>query len=88
MDSGWLAGPLFLRRRLSVRGGEGCGMNREMVDAVLACYQFDGPVLSCEPCGSGHINETYRATCGLQEGKTRRYVLQRMNRSVFADIDG
>ena len=88
MDSGGLAGPLFLRRRLSVRGGEGCGMNREMVDAVLACYQFDGPVLSCEPCGSGHINETYRVTCGLQEGKTRRYVLQRMNRSVFADIDG
>ena len=40
-------------------------MNREMVDAVLACYQFDGPVLSCEPCGSGHINETYRVTCGL-----------------------
>ena len=63
-------------------------MNREMVDAVLACYQFDGPVLSCEPCGSGHINGTYRVTCGLQEGKTRRYVLQRMNRSVFADIDG
>ena len=63
-------------------------MSESMLRAVLECYNFDGPILSCEPCGSGHINETYRVTCSQPGGRTRRYVLQRMNRSVFQDIDG
>ena len=36
-------------------------------------------VVSVEPYGSGHINDTYRLTYGT--GK--HYILQKMNRSIF-----
>ncbi len=47
-------------------------------------FQFHGPVLSCEPHGNGHINDTYLVTCGTP-GAPLRYILQRINRHVFRD---
>ena len=36
----------------------------------------------CIPYGSGHINDTYRLTFRM-DGKTKRYILQKMNKNIF-----
>lgn len=45
---------------------------------ILKQFQFKGEVVTCEPYGNGHINDTYRVetTGGL-------YILQRINTHVF-----
>lgn len=47
---------------------------------IAANFQFDGTIDSIEPYGDGHINATYLVVTG-----TRRYILQRMNTSIFPD---
>ena len=47
-------------------------------------FQFPGRVVSIEPHGNGHINDTYLVTCGAS-GAAIRYILQRINRRVFRD---
>ena len=51
---------------------------------ILSKFQLEGRAVACEPFGSGHINATYLAT--TDAGK--RYVLQKINDSVFRDVDG
>ena len=41
----------------------------------------------CIPYGNGHINDTYRLTFRVGE-KVNRYILQRMNKSIFTDPVG
>jgi Ser/Thr protein kinase RdoA (MazF antagonist) len=48
-------------------------------------FEVGGPVLSVDRHGDGHINATYVVTAGTRGGASRRYVLQRINRSVFRD---
>ncbi|KFI68660.1 phosphotransferase enzyme family protein [Bifidobacterium magnum] len=45
-------------------------------------FQLEGAVESVEPYGDGHINATYLVTCDQS-----RYILQRMNTTVFPDTD-
>ena len=45
-------------------------------------FAVAGPVVAAEPYGSGHINDSYRLTCRLDDGE-RRYLLQRINTDVF-----
>ncbi|KAB5608716.1 phosphotransferase enzyme family protein [Bifidobacterium jacchi] len=47
---------------------------------IAACFRIDGTVESIEPYGDGHINETY-----LLVTDAKRYILQRMNTSIFPD---
>ena len=58
------------------------------MEEALSRYDFGGRVLRCEPCGSGHINETCCVTCAAPDGGEKRFLLQRMNRAVFQDIEG
>jgi len=51
--------------------------NASLIHDALKAFLFEGEPLSCVPYGNGHINETF-----LVEGKNR-YILQRLNRSVF-----
>lgn len=51
---------------------EACAKIGEAIEAY-----FEEPIVSCEPYGSGHINDTFLAV-----GK-KRYILQRMNHSIF-----
>ena len=51
---------------------------------VLRQFPLSGAVLSCEPYGSGHINDTYRVE--TQAGAL--YILQRINTHVFPNVDG
>ncbi len=47
-------------------------------------FQIDGDCIDVEPYGSGHIHDTYVATF-LRDGYRTRYILQRLNRSVFPE---
>jgi Phosphotransferase enzyme family len=52
------------------------------VRAVARLFQIDGDYVSAEPCGSGHINDTY-STVFDQGGACARYILQRINHNIF-----
>ena len=53
---------------------------------IISHFEVRGHLVSCVPYGEGHINETYLAT--LEEnGKTVRYILQKINTSLFKDVD-
>ncbi|MGI6335744.1 MAG: phosphotransferase enzyme family protein [Eubacteriales bacterium] len=55
---------------------------REAIDNIA----FDGTLLRYERYGSGHINDTFAVYfCG--NGKTWRYILQRINTDIFTDVD-
>ncbi|MDB6018346.1 MAG: hypothetical protein JWR19_2835 [Pedosphaera sp.] len=50
--------------------------------ALVRHFQIHGELLSVEPYGSGHINDTYCAIFD-QSGTPVRYVLQRINHHIF-----
>lgn len=55
----------------------------ETLAGVLAQYDLGDEIESCKRYGYGHINETYLVTmkCG------RRHILQKLNTTVFKNID-
>ncbi|MBQ9965231.1 MAG: aminoglycoside phosphotransferase family protein [Clostridia bacterium] len=52
---------------------------RELADH----FKIKGEIVSCEPYGNGHINSTFVLVCIDETGKRRRYILQKINKSVF-----
>ncbi|MCG3149576.1 MAG: N-acetylhexosamine 1-kinase [Verrucomicrobiae bacterium] len=48
------------------------------VRAISQQFALAGPLVSAEPYGSGHINDTYRVSCAGGQ-----YILQRINHAVF-----
>ena len=50
-----------------------------------ASFRLVGDFASAEPWGSGHINDTFRATWGANGDAPRRYIHQRINGHVFPD---
>ncbi|MBP5510327.1 MAG: aminoglycoside phosphotransferase family protein [Kiritimatiellae bacterium] len=59
----------------------------EELRSVVDRFQVYGDVLSIEPYGSGHINDTFRVTVDLA-GNTVHYILQRINSEIFTDPAG
>lgn len=55
-----------------------------VVETVFKSFNPDEGFLGAEPFGSGHINDTYRIF--VKGATTPRYVLQRINTSVFPNI--
>lgn len=53
-------------------------MNQELAKN----FKLDGTFIEITPYGSGHINDTYLILMD-KEGVKRRYILQRMNHSIF-----
>ncbi len=51
---------------------------------ILSQFQLSGAVLSCERYGNGHINETYLVKTDVPH----EYILQKINRHVFHDVEG
>ena len=49
---------------------------------VLARFALEGKVLSCAPYGSGHINQTFL----VETDVPRRYILQKINSTIFKDV--
>ncbi|MBR3085487.1 MAG: phosphotransferase [Kiritimatiellae bacterium] len=58
--------------------------NREKALEALGGFQIFGEAVDVAPYGTGHINETFRATFD-QAGTPVRYTLQRINTSIFKD---
>lgn len=54
----------------------------KILEEVISRFDFPGSFVESVPYGSGHINDTYRLTFDTEEGR-KRYILQRMNRSIF-----
>jgi hypothetical protein len=50
---------------------------------IVPQFRFEGDFVKAEPYGLGHINDTYAAYFLQKDGKTRRYILQRINHFVF-----
>ena len=49
---------------------------------IAAEFELPGPLVGAEPFGPGHINDSYRLTCGTPAGPAR-FLLQRLNTTVF-----
>lgn len=59
----------------------------ETVGEILSAYALPGTLTEAVPFGSGHINDTVRLTYETETGR-QRYVLQRLNTSIFKDPEG
>lgn len=62
-------------------------MGKQELFEVIKGFAFQGRMKECVPYGSGHINDTYRLTYDTPDGE-KRYILQRMNGSIFTDPVG
>ncbi len=56
----------------------------EMLGSALAAWNWEAPVKTAERYGNGHINDTFCVV--LENG--RRYILQRINTTIFTDPAG
>lgn len=55
----------------------------ERLKEIVACFDIDSDVVDVFPLGSGLINDTYKVATVSGAG----YVLQRINDSIFRDVD-
>jgi len=62
-------------------------LETKKIEEVIEEFDFAGELTECIPYGNGHINDTYRLTFRVGE-KVNRYILQRMNKSIFTDPVG
>ena len=53
-----------------------------ITEEILSAFDIAGKLKSCDPIGNGLINTTYRA-----DFESGSYVIQRINNSVFKDVD-
>ena len=58
-------------------------LSSERVFEVANDFDLGGSIISVFPYGNGHINKTYLVST---DGK-RKYVLQKINNSIFPDVD-
>jgi len=50
---------------------------------IIQQFQVEGEPLSVVPYGDGHINDTYHVHCQALNNHINRYILQRINHTVF-----
>lgn len=53
------------------------------IDEVIEQFGIEGELAGKEPYGNGHINDTFLLTYQQGEKGKRRFILQRMNHSIF-----
>jgi len=52
-------------------------------EEIIAQFNYEGSLDRIKPFGLGHINGTFVVTCINANGKTIRYILQRINTNIF-----
>lgn len=55
--------------------------------SALSQFPIAEEVLELQPIGNGHINDTFGVTVQTPQGPQLKYVLQRVNDSIFQDVD-
>lgn len=55
------------------------------MNKIVELFDIEGRVLEIAPHGGGYINDTYCVTCEKSDGEKIRYILQRINHSIFKD---
>ena len=77
----------FSQMKTAVRRQKGMemeGLNMERISKeIVPKFAIEGTLTEAVPYGSGHINDTVRLTCALENGEQKRYILQRMNDGIF-----
>jgi len=58
-------------------------MGMDDIRPIAERFLFDGRFHTAERYGNGHINETYLVRTIVEDGSTRRYILQKINHHVF-----
>lgn len=53
------------------------------IDEVTARFAIEGRLLEKRPYGNGHINDTFLLRYETPEGGEKKYILQRMNHTIF-----
>ncbi|MDE7429222.1 MAG: mucin desulfatase, partial [Lachnospiraceae bacterium] len=56
----------------------------ETIDEAIAAFTLEGVLREKAPYGNGHINDTFLLACDTAKGE-KKYILQRMNHSIFQD---
>lgn len=57
---------------------------KEQLLDILSQFKLEGQIVSAEPFGNGHINDTLKVT---NEKGEIKYVLQRINHLIFTNVD-
>ncbi|MDE5908868.1 MAG: aminoglycoside phosphotransferase family protein [Lachnospiraceae bacterium] len=52
------------------------------IEEAIAAFDLEGKLVDVKPYGNGHINDTFLITSQTGQG-SRRFILQRMNHSIF-----
>ena len=65
------------------REGKMAGTPKEEIKRIADQFAFTGELISCAPCGSGHINETYMLRYRIGEMGSIKVILQKINREIF-----
>lgn len=52
---------------------------------IVKHFDFSGEFTDAEPYGTGHINDTFTVSFKKADGKSHRYILQRINHNVFKE---
>lgn len=50
---------------------------------IFAQFAIKGSLTEIRPYGNGHINDTFLITCETPQGVTQKYIMQRINHSIF-----
>ncbi len=58
-------------------------MSLNKIDRAAAGFAAEGRLLQKQPFGNGHINDTFLLTYEAPGGTEKKYILQRMNHTVF-----
>ena len=59
------------------------GTQKEEIKKIADQFAFTGELVSCSPCGSGHINGTYMLRYRIGEMGSIKVILQKINREIF-----
>ncbi|MFC7336442.1 phosphotransferase enzyme family protein [Haloferula chungangensis] len=60
----------------------------EAVTGIALKFAIEGKLTSAEEIETGHINSTWKVGFETEDGEVRRFILQRINASVFKDPMG
>ncbi len=52
---------------------------------LIGKFRIEGEPVEVTRYGQGHINDTYRVTTRLDDGKRKRYIFQRINHTIFKE---